>query len=70
MRYALSEAKVNDWVFKTSFVKAQHNVGELQQKRSFRNDNLSNFEDYIAEVKPYKTKVKRVCKFLSKNRTY
>ena len=58
VRYALSEAKVNDWVFKTSFVKAQHNVGELQQKRSFRNDNLSNFEDYIAEVKPYKTKVR------------
>ena len=58
IRYALSEEKLNDWVFKTSFVKAQHNVGELQQKRSFKNDNLANFEDYIAEVKPYKSKIR------------
>ena len=58
VRYALSEQKVNDWIFKTSFVKAQHNVGELKQKRSFKNDNLANFEDYIAEVKPYKTKIR------------
>ena len=30
----------------------------MQQKRSFKNDNLANFEDYIAEVKPYKTKIR------------
>ena len=58
IRYALSEEKLNDWIFKTSFIKAKHNVGELQQKRSFRNDNLANFEDYIAEVKPYKSKIR------------
>ena len=58
IRDRLSEEKLNDWVFKTSFVKAQHNVGELQQKRSFKNDNLANFEDYIAEVKPYKSKIR------------
>ena len=58
IRYALSENKLTDFVFKTSFVKAQHNVGELKQKVTFKNDNLSNFEDYIAEVKPYKSKIR------------
>lgn len=58
LRYALSENKITDFVMKTSFVKAQHNVGELQQKVSFNNDNLANYEDYIKEVKPYKTKIR------------
>jgi len=58
IRYALSENKINDFVFKTSFVKAQHNVGELEQKITFKNDNLSNYEDYVQEVKPYKSKIR------------
>jgi len=58
IRYALSEQVNIDWVFKTSFVKAKHNVGELQQKITFKNDNLPNYEDYVNEVKPYKTKVR------------
>ena len=58
IHYALSENKLNDFVFKTSFVKAQHNVGELEQKITFKNDNLSNYEDYVQEVKPYKTKIR------------
>ena len=58
LRYSLSENKINDWAIKTSFVKAKHNVGELSQKITFNNDNLSNYEDYINEVKPYKTKVR------------
>jgi hypothetical protein len=58
IHYALSENKLNDFVFKTSFVKAQHNVGELTQKITFKNDNLSNYEDYVQEVKPYKSKIR------------
>ena len=58
IRYALSENKLNDFVFKTSFVKAQHNVGELQQKISFKNDNVQNYEDYVKEIKPYKSKIR------------
>ena len=58
IHYALSENKLNDFVFKTSFVKAQHNVGELKQKITFKNDNLSNYEDYVQEVKPYKSKIR------------
>jgi len=58
MRYAFSEQADIDWAFKTSFVRAKHNLGELTQKVTFQNDNLENYEDYVNEVKPYKTKVR------------
>lgn len=58
LRYVLSEQNYIDWAFKTSFVKAQHNVGELEQKITFRNDNLPNYEDYVKEVKPYRSSIR------------
>lgn len=58
VRYAYSEQTELDWIFKTSFVKAEHNVGGLTQPATYQPDNLSNFEDYINEVKPYRTKVR------------
>ena len=58
VRYALSEQLYVDWIFKTSFVKSKHLVGDLDQSVTFKNDNLSNFEDYISEVTPYRTKVR------------
>ena len=58
LRYALSEQTFVDWAFKTSFVKATHNVGQLAQYRTYANDNLQDFEKYIAEVKPYRTKIR------------
>lgn len=58
VRYSLSEQGYIDWIFKTSFVKAQHNVGDLRQDVTYNNDNLSDFESYVAEVKPYRTKVR------------
>jgi hypothetical protein len=58
LRYVFSEQSSVDWAFKTSFVKGKHNVGELLQKTLYRNDNLENYQDYINEVKPYKTKVR------------
>ena len=59
MRYILTEQLFCDWIFKTSFIKAKHNVGLLLQSVNYQNDNLSNFEDYINEVKPYRTKVRK-----------
>ena len=47
MRYAFAEQPNIDWAFKTSFIKAQHNVGELAQKVTFKNDNIENYQDYI-----------------------
>jgi len=58
IRYAFSEQPNIDWAFKSSFVKAQHNLGELAQKVTFKNDNLESYQTYINEVKPYKTKVR------------
>ena len=57
-RYAMAEQTYVDWVFKTSFVKVRHNVGELKQKVTYSNDNLTDFESYVNEVKPYRTKIR------------
>lgn len=58
VRYAFSEQHYIDWAFKTSFVNATHNVGSLEQRLNYKNDNLSSFEDYINEVKPYRTTIR------------
>ncbi len=58
LRYVFSEQGYVDWAFKTSFVKARHNVGDLKEKLTFQNDNLASYEDYLQEVKPYKTKLR------------
>jgi hypothetical protein len=58
VRYALSEQPFVDWIFKTSFVRAIHNLGELEQKVTFQNDNLESYEAYVNEVKPYSTKIR------------
>lgn len=58
LRYVLYEQPFVDWVTKTSFVKSKHNLGELKQKVTYKNDSLENFEDYIKEVKPYRTKIR------------
>jgi len=58
VRAALSEQTYIDWIFKTSFVNVMHNVGALHQTVTYQNDNLSNFEDYVNEVKPYRTQVR------------
>jgi hypothetical protein len=58
LRYAHTEQTYIDWAFKTSFVKAKHNVGSLKQTITYKNDNLANFQDYISEVVPYRTTVR------------
>ena len=58
IRQVLSEQQYVDWVFKTSFLNAIHNVGAFEQKLNYKNDNLVSFQDYIDEVKPYRTKVR------------
>lgn len=58
VRYAMSEQIFLDWIFKTSLIRAKHNLGDLQQKITYQNDNLSNYEEYVNEVKPYSTKIR------------
>jgi hypothetical protein len=58
IRYVFAEQLNVNWAFKTSFVKAKHNVGALEQRITFRNSNLPSYNDYVEEVKPYKTNVR------------
>ena len=58
IRYALSEQQYVDWVFKTSFLNATHSVGSFEQKLNYKNDNLESYQQYIDEVKPFRTTVR------------
>lgn len=58
LRYILSEQPFVDWMFKTSFIKAQHNIGQFRQRSNYKNDSLGDFENYIKEVKPYRSKIR------------
>jgi hypothetical protein len=44
-----------DWAFKTSFLNAIHNVGELEQRLNYKNDNLVSYKNYLEEVKPFRS---------------
>jgi hypothetical protein len=58
LRYVFSEQFYVDWAFKTSFIKAEHDAGELIQKLNYRSDNLSSYQEYLNEVKPYRTTIR------------
>jgi len=58
VRHVLSEQQYVDWVFKTSFLNATHNIGPLASPPNYKNDNLSSYQDYINEVKPFRTTVR------------
>ena len=58
LRYVFSEQPVVDWAFKTSFIRAIHNLGTLEQKSTYQNDNLASYQDYISEVKPYRSTIR------------
>jgi len=59
IRYVLYEqGNTVDWVFKTSFVNVVHNVGPLEQHVNYRNDNLTSYQEYLEEIKPYRTTIR------------
>ena len=58
VRYAFVQLPVVDWAFKTSFLNAIHKVGDLNQRPSYKNDNIESFQSYIEEVKPYRTTIR------------
>jgi len=71
LRYVFSEQTFVDWAFKTSFIKSQHNLGELRQKVNYKNDNLSSYEEYINEVKPYRSKIREfISNYTANDNTY
>ena len=58
VKYALTEQKLLDWAFKTSFINVFNNVGTLDQQSVYKLNNEEYFENYINEVKPYHTKIR------------
>jgi hypothetical protein len=55
VNYIYTEQSAPDWIFKTSFLSVVHNIRELAQYPSYIKDNQTYYEDYINEVKPYRT---------------
>jgi len=71
IRYALSEQPYVDWVFKTSFLNATHTVGDLTYPRiNYKNDNLESYQQYIDEVKPFRTTVREYISLYKENEPY
>jgi hypothetical protein len=58
VNYVFSEQKNPDWIFKTSFIDVYHNLRTLEQFPNYVRDNQIFYNDYINEVKPYRTQVR------------
>jgi sugar lactone lactonase YvrE len=58
VNYIFAEQKSPDWIFKTSFIDVYHNLRTLEQFPNYVRDNQSFYNDYIEEVKPYRTQIR------------
>jgi hypothetical protein len=58
VKYALTEQKLLDWAFKTSFINVTNYAGSLDQRPVYKLQNSSYYEAYLNEVKPYHTQVR------------
>lgn len=58
VKYALSEQKVLDWAFKTSFITVKNSISYLNTLSSYSLDASQYIEDYIKEIKPYRTQIR------------
>ena len=58
INYIFAEQKNPDWIFKTSFIDVYHTLRQLEEYPNYIRDNQSFYNDYIDEVKPYRTIVR------------
>ena len=58
INYMFTEQKSVDWIFKSSFLTAMHNIRSLAQYPSYAKDNQSYYQQFIDEVKPYRTQMR------------
>jgi len=58
IKYALTEQKNLDWVFKTSFISATQYIRKLEHFPAYIADNQNYYLDYMNEVTPYRTAVR------------
>jgi hypothetical protein len=59
VRYAMSEQKFLDWAFKTTFISVINNSGKLDQRHTYKLRNSEDYENFLNEIKPYHTKIRR-----------
>lgn len=58
VNYIFTEQPSTDWIFKTSFIDVVHELRTLEQVANYSRDDQTFYQDYINEVKPYRTKIK------------
>ena len=58
INYLLTEQNYVDWLFKSSFISVTHKLRTLSQFPSFIVDNQTYYQDYIDEVKPYRSVIR------------
>jgi len=58
VNYILTEQPTVDWIFKTSFISVLHRLRKLNQPANYILDNQTYYENYINEVKPYRTSIR------------
>ena len=58
VNYILTEQKNVEWIFKSSFISVIHKIRKLVQYPNYVRDNQTYYEDYINEVKPYRTQIR------------
>ena len=58
VNYILTEQKSVDWIFKTSFITIFHQLKKLEQFPVYIQDNQTYYEQYINEIKPYRTSIR------------
>ena len=58
INFIFAEQKNPDWIFKTSFIDVTHKLRTLEQFPSYVRDNQNFYNDYIEEVKPYRTQIR------------
>jgi hypothetical protein len=58
INFIFAEQKNPDWIFKTSFIDVYHKLRTLEQFPNYVRDNQNFYNDYIEEVKPYRTQIR------------
>jgi hypothetical protein len=58
LNYIMTEQKNVDWALKTSFISVAHKIRKLLQFPNYIQDQQDYYEEYINEVKPYRTQVR------------
>lgn len=58
--FILTEQAAPEWLVKTSLIDVEHKVRALAQDEFYKLDNQNFVNEYIAEVKPYHTKIREL----------